>query len=104
MKLQKIFSNRNIILTMTVLFLSWLLFFDQNSYVDLRDLESKIEELKSERDFYIHKIAADSNVINNIKDSAFLEKYARENFFFIQPGETMYLMEIDTIRQDDIFR
>lgn len=104
MKLQKIFSNQNIILLMTLLFLSWLLFFDQNNYVDLRDLDAKIEELKAERDFYVNKIAADSNVIMNIRDSAFLEKYARENFFFIRSGETMYLMEIDTIVQNDIYR
>lgn len=94
-----IFSNRNLIIIMSALFVSWLLFFDQNSYVDLKDLDTKIEQLRRERDFYRDKITQDSNVIKNINDSAFLEKYARENFFFIREGEVMYLVEPDTIPQ-----
>lgn len=78
---------------MVLLFVLWLMFFDQNSYVDLTELDKKVKMMEVERDFYIHKIAEDSAVIMGVEDSAYLERFARENFLMLREGETMYLLK-----------
>lgn len=99
----KIFSNRNIIILMIILFVGWLMFFDQNSYLDLKGLDAKIIELEEERDFYKKKIAEDSLVIKHINDPAFLQRYARENYFYVQEGEILYIIE-DTTKSNSKYR
>lgn len=83
---------------MILLFVGWLMFFDQNSYFDLKGLDDKIVVLERERNFYQNKIHEDSTVINRIKEPVFLEKYARENFFYVRPSEVLYIIEdVDSI-------
>lgn len=94
----KLFSNKNLIVLMILLFVGWLMFFDQNSYFDLKGLDDKIVVLERERNFYQNKIHEDSTVINRIKEPVFLEKYARENFFYVRPSEVLYIIEdVDSI-------
>lgn len=76
---------------MTVLFVLWLLFLDRNSMVDLRAVDRQIEGLEQERDILRTNIQADSAVIEGVKDSAYLEVYARENFYKKRTGEIMYI-------------
>lgn len=87
----KILSNRNIILAMAALFAAWLMFFDRNNIMGLRHVDAQISELEAERDFLRSRIAADSLVIEGVKDSLFLETYARENFYKMRAGEVMYI-------------
>ncbi|MEG0033349.1 MAG: septum formation initiator family protein [Mucinivorans sp.] len=87
----KIFTNRNIILFLSVLFVLWLLFFDRNNIVGLRQVDRQIEQLERERDFLRDQISADSLVIDGVKDSVFLETYARENFYKMRKDETMFI-------------
>lgn len=89
----KIFSNRNIILFMAAVFVLWLLFFDRNSLVGLQGVDSQIEELEIERDFLRNRIKEDSIVIQGIKDSVYLETYARESFFMKYSDEKMYIYQ-----------
>lgn len=92
MQVKNIFSNRNIILLMTVGFVVWLLFFDRNNIVGLRQVDQQIEELEAERDFLRAKIRADSAVIEGVqRDSVYLERFARENFYKMRPGEVLYI-------------
>lgn len=90
---KKIFSNRNIIIALTALFMLWLLFLDRNNLMTLRTVDRQIEELEAERDFYRSKIDADSAVIRGLSDSAFVEKYARENFFMKESDQTIYIFK-----------
>lgn len=93
MKLDRFFSNRNIIIFATLAFAAWVLFFDRNNYLDSRELDRKIRELESEKAFYLHKIREDSTVIAGLKDSAFLERFARENFRMHRAEEEIYLID-----------
>lgn len=93
MKIDQLFSNRNIIIVATLAFVAWVLFFDRNNYLDSRELDRKIRELESEKAFYLHKITEDSAVIAGLKDSAFLERFSRENFLMRLPGEEIYLIQ-----------
>lgn len=93
MEIKNIFSNRNIILAITLFFALWILFFDRNNYWDVRTLDDKIKTLQTEHDYYKAQIRADSAIIEGLKDSIYLEQYARENFFMKRPGETMFLID-----------
>lgn len=93
MKIDRLFSNRNLIILATLAFVAWVLFFDRNNYLDSRELDRRIRELESEKTFYLHKIKEDSAVIAGLKDSAFLERFSRENFLMRRPGEEIYLIE-----------
>lgn len=92
MKIDRLFSNRNIILFATLAFVAWILFFDRNNYLDSRELDRKIQEMEAEKAFYLHKIREDSAVIAGLKDSAFLERFSRENFRMHRPDEAIYLI------------
>lgn len=93
MKIDRLFSNRNIIILATLTFAAWIVFFDRNNYLDSRQLDQKIEELEQEKAFYVNKIREDSSVIAGLKDSAFLERFGRENFRMHRPGEEIYLID-----------
>lgn len=92
MKITNLLSNRNIFIFATLAFVVWVLFFDRNNYLDSRTLDHKIEELEAERTYYLQKIREDSTIIAGLKDSAFLEKFARENFLMHRPDEEIYLI------------
>ncbi len=93
MKLGNLFSNRNIFILSTLLFVVWIVFFDRNNLLDSTALDQRIEELEQERTYYLEKIRQDSAVIAGLKDSAFLERYAREHFLMHRPGEEVYLID-----------
>ncbi len=75
-----------------ILFLVLVTFVDKNNLLDNWRLRGKIRDLKEQREFYRQKIEADSIVLENLKDPAFLERYARENFYMKRPEETIYLV------------
>ncbi len=75
-----------------IAFLVLVTFFDKNSLIDNRKLRGKIRELEQQREFYLEKIRQDSLVIENLHDSAFLERYAREHFYMKRPEETLYIV------------
>lgn len=93
MKIEHLFSNRNIMILATLVFVAWVLFFDRNNYLDSMELDRKIKAIEAEKEFYKQKVRDDSIVIAGMKDSAFLEKFARENFRMHRDGEEIYLID-----------
>jgi len=93
MEIKNLFSNRNIIIVAVLFFVAWMLFFDRNNYLDIRDLDDKIEALEREKDYYLGRIAEDSAVIRGLQDDAYLEKFARENFYLLREGEQMFILK-----------
>lgn len=75
-----------------LIFLALVAFVDKNNAVDNWRLRQKINDLEAQREFYIDKIQEDSLVLENLKNPAFLEKYARENFYMKRPGEEIYVV------------
>lgn len=91
--IKRLLSNWGIIAIITLLFAVWVFVFDRNSYLNVVELDSRIEELEAERDFYKQKIAEDSAVIVGLKDSAYLEQFARENFYMKRENEKMFIIK-----------
>lgn len=86
-------TNANIIIGIILLFFLWLWLWDDNHMSNLERVDELIEQAQIERDYYKQLISVDSIVIDGLKDSAFLERYARENYFYTKEGETLFLME-----------
>jgi cell division protein FtsB len=89
----------NTFVLILVPYLIWMLFFDENSYVTHRKYNAEIEDLKNTILFYRSEISKDSTIINGLKDSTALEKFAREKYLMKRENEDIYIIEFDTIKK-----
>ena len=104
MKLIKKIQNNKFLIALTnryllilIIFCTWMLFFDENSYVNHRDYDKEIEELKNSIKFYKNEIDNNKKMIDALNDPEQLEKYAREVYRIKKEEETLYLIEFDTL-------
>ncbi len=94
-KIVKIIGNKYIIIL--VLFVVWMFYFDENSYLNHRELNKEIDKLEDANKYYKTEIDKDKKVIDNLKDPDSLEKYAREEYKMKKENEDIYLIEYDTV-------
>lgn len=92
-KLKRIFCNRNLIIVGVPVFVLWIAFIDDTSLLSLQNANTRIANLEEEKQFYISKIKEDSVVIEGLKDSAFVERFARETFYMKKDNEEMYVVK-----------
>ncbi len=95
-KVLKILTNRYVLIL--IVFCTWMLFFDENSYVNHREYNEEIEELKNSIEFYKKEIKDNKKMIEALNDPEQLEKYAREIYRIKKEEETLYLIEFDTLK------
>jgi len=96
-KVVKFITNRYFIVV--VIFLVWMLFIDENSYLTHRELDREINKLENSIDYYQKEISKDKKVISNLKDPDSLEKFAREEYKMKKKNEEIYIMDFDTIKE-----
>ena len=89
----------NIFVFILTLFLIWMFFFDENSYLVHRKFDNEIEDLESTISFYEKKIDEDKATIKKLQDSLQLERFAREKYLMKKENEDIYLIEFDTIKK-----
>lgn len=94
-KLTRFFTNRYTLIT--IIFLVWMLFFDENSYLIHREFNQEIDELEKTIEFYKKKISEDQKTIETLQDSLALERFAREQYLMKKEKEDIYIIEFDTI-------
>lgn len=94
-KIVKFISNKYFIILF--LFLIWMLFFDENSYLNHRELNQEIDELEDAKTYYEGEIERDSNIISNLNNRDSLEKYAREKYRMKRENEDIYIIEYDSV-------
>lgn len=78
----------------TLIFLLIVCFFDQNSLIVWTKARIKLRTQQSRIEFYEKGIKETENKINQLhseKDS--IEKFAREEFYFHENGEDVYIVE-----------
>lgn len=90
------FNSYVVILTF---FVVWMLFFDENNYLNHLQFDSEIRELKNSIEVYKTKIAEDEAMIKRLQDSMQLEKFAREKYLMKKENEDVFIIEIDTIKK-----
>jgi len=90
----RIISNKYVLILL--LFGVWMLFLDSNSWLVHQELNEDINELKDNKVFYKTEIAHDTTIINGLKDSSALERFAREEYFMKKENEEIYIIEYDS--------
>ena len=84
-----------------LLFVTWLLFLDNYSYLDHRILDKELNALDDNKIYYKNEIKKDNNQIKKLKNPAQIEKYAREKYYMKRENEDIYIIEFegDTIKE-----
>jgi cell division protein FtsB len=87
----KILKNRYFIAI--VAFVVWMIFFDTNSLKRQKILNTRIDEIKDMRTFYMTEIAKNNKEIYELEtDPGTIEKYAREKYLMKRDSEDVFII------------
>ena len=76
-----------------LLFVVWMVFFDQENIVEQLNLSSQLNELEDQKEFYQDEIKANTDAIDVLEnDTVRLEKYAREKYYMKKDGEDIFVL------------
>lgn len=80
-----------------ILFLVWMVFFDNNSFLVIHEIDSNIAknevELAHYKSEYEKNNAFFQKLMNNKSEK---EKFARENYFMKKPDEEIFIIVMDS--------
>lgn len=80
-----------------LIFLVWMIFFDNTSWLVLRELNQEIDKYTQQVSYYkqeYEKNDAFYQKLMNDKDAK--EKFARENYFMKKPNEEIFILVVDS--------
>lgn len=90
-KIPPILKNRYF-LTLVV-FLVWILLFDNNNLIDRYHYLKNLRQLEKDKEYYQERIEEDRRKLNELKTSdENLEKFAREQYFMKKENEDIYII------------
>jgi cell division protein FtsB len=96
-EISKWILNRYIITI--VLFMVWLVFFDENNLISQIQARGELNNLRAEKKYFSDKIDDYTFQLNALDtDPGFVEKYAREHYYFSKENEDIFVVELDTIK------
>ena len=104
MKIKKTFKFLGItigisyVLILTI-FIVWMLFIDENSYLRHREYNKDIRELETWIKYHKQQIKEDKQTIQKLQDSLELERFAREKYLMKKKNEDIYIIEFDTLEK-----
>jgi cell division protein FtsB len=76
-----------------LVFLVWLLIFDNNSLIDRVRYLKILHDMEEEKQYYLERIEEDSRRLNELKtDRDNLEKFAREQYFMKKENEDVFVI------------
>ncbi len=84
---------RNKFVIASLIFLVWILFFDENSISRQLQDRRQLSDLHQQKEYYIERIAADNERFEELhKGNAELEKFAREQYYMSKPDEDVFIV------------
>ncbi len=84
---------RNKYVLTALVFLFWLLLFDQNNLAERRKSNRVYNQLLEEKGYYLQKIEVDRKRINELKtNTENLEKFAREQYLMKKDNEDIFVI------------
>ncbi|MDO7171765.1 FtsB family cell division protein [Mariniflexile sp. AS56] len=86
---------KNIFILILAVFLVWMLFFDANSWLIHHELNTDIDALESEKEYYKKEIEKDNKAIKTLNTKDGLEKFAREEYYMKRDNEEIYIIEYE---------
>ena len=93
----KFITNRYVIILS--IFIVWMVFFDENSFLNHREFNKEIKKLNNEKEYYKKEIKEDKELIDKLNDNEELEKFAREEYKMKKENEEIYIIEYDTLKK-----
>jgi cell division protein DivIC len=91
-KVLKLFTSFYVLASLV--FLIWMVFFDENDLVNQWRLKSRIRELEREKLYYLEMISKlEQEKTSLLQDEELLERFARERYLMKKPGEEVYIIE-----------
>ena len=74
-------------------FVIWLAFFDRNNLVSQLKSHKVLNDLNTEKKFYIDQAQQDSAALHELTtDTASMERYAREKYMMKRDSEDIYII------------
>lgn len=90
-KLRPWVKNKYIITIL--IFIVWLLFFDNNNLVDRIKEINHLRQLEKDRKYYLERIDKDSKSLEQLKtNNKNLEKFAREKYLMKKENEDIFVV------------
>jgi cell division protein FtsB len=86
---------KNIFILILAVFIVWMLFFDANSWLIHHELNTDIDALESEKEYYKKEIEKDNKAIKTLSTKEGLEKFAREEYYMKRDSEEIYIIEYE---------
>lgn len=95
---------RNRYFLTVLVFLVWIILFDNNNLVNRYRYIKNLRQLENDREYYIDRIEEDRRKLKELKTSdENLEKFAREEYFMKKDDEDIYIIvDEDGNRIDDL--
>ncbi len=91
LKWGKILKNKYFIAS--ILFLAWIVFFDENSFVSHSENKRRLKEFTRQKEYYEELIRSDKQKLEDLSaGEKELERFAREQFFMSKPDEDIYIV------------
>lgn len=96
----RIFFNKYLIVS--VLFVVWMMFFDQNSFLIHKELDKELRELKVDKKLYEEKLKNEEDLIFMMKNNPdAIEKVAREKHYLKKENEDVFIIEEKRIKKKE---
>lgn len=86
---------KNIFILILVVFAVWMLFFDANSWLIHHELNTEIEDLENEKEYYKKEIVKDKKDLKKLSTNEGLERFAREEYYMKRENEEIYIIEYE---------
>lgn len=78
----------------SVIFIVWMLFFDQNNVIERLRAYTEYRQLLSDKDYYQKKIEDDTRKLDELRtNNENLEKFAREQYLMKKDNEDIFIVE-----------
>lgn len=86
---------KNIFILILVVFAVWMLFFDANSWLIHHELNTEMDDLENEKEYYKKEIEKDKKDLKKLNTKDGLEKFAREEYYMKRDNEEIFIIEYE---------
>jgi hypothetical protein len=96
---KKIFNRylnllKNKYILTSILFVIWVLFFDQNNLLDRKKYVNEYKQLLKDKEYYLQKIEEDKKKLEELQtNNENLEKFAREQYLMKKDDEEIFIIK-----------
>jgi cell division protein FtsB len=95
---------KNLFVLVLIVFVVWMLFFDSNSWFIHHELNTEMDDLEAEKEYYKKEIEKDNKAIKKLSTEEGLEKFAREEYYMKRDKEEIFIIEYEDslkLKQDE---